>query len=132
MWTHRTMIGPAAVVEAARAACAGLAGPGGSGMFQAACSPTGELPATHYISSGHIEDTFANLLPLTSVDAEGVASTRPGDAVTTAALAAQQGLPFTEAQIAGLYAAVDVSEQDAEAALRRLGLMFVQSSENEI
>lgn len=132
MWTHRTMIVPAAVVEAARAACAGLAGPGGSRMFQVACSPTGELPATHYISSGRIEDTFASLLPLTSVDVEGVASTRPGDAVTPATLAAQQGLPFTAAQIAGLYAAVDVSEQEADVALRRLGLMLVQFSEDEI
>lgn len=131
MWTHRTMIVSAAVVEAARAACAGLAGTGGSGMFQTACSPTGSFPATHYISSGHIEDTFANLLPLTSVDAEGDVSTRPGDATTTATLAAQQGLPFTAVQIAGLYAAVDVSEQAAEAALRRLGLMLVQFSANE-
>jgi len=100
-------------------------------MFQAACSPTGELPATHYISSGCIEDTFASLLPLTAVDADGVATTRAGDAVATAALAVQQGLPFTEAQIAGLYAAADVSEQDAEAALRRLGLVLVRYDEGE-
>lgn len=100
-------------------------------MFTTPLSATGTLPASHYISSGMIEAPFADLLPLTSVDAEGVASTRPGDAVTTAALAAQQGLPFTEEQIAGLYATADVSEQDAEVALHRLGLMLVRSDAGE-
>lgn len=131
MWVHRTIIVPATIAESARAACAGLAGPGGSGMFTTPLSATGMFPATHYISSGMIEAPFADLLPLTSVDAEGVASTRPGDAVTTAALAAQQGLPFTEEQIAGLYATADVSEQDAEVALHRLGLMLVRSDAGE-
>ena len=128
MWVHRTIIVPATHAEAARAACAGLAGPGGSGMFETPLSATGMLPATHYISSGLIEDQFANLLPLTTViHTDGTPSTsiQPGNVGLTAQLAADAGLPFTEEEISMLFAAVDVSEQPAEDALVRLGLQMI-------
>jgi hypothetical protein len=63
-WTHRNIIVPAAVVEQARTLCAALAGSGGEDMFTAPLSATGELPATHYISSGLIWNEFAEMLPL--------------------------------------------------------------------
>lgn len=132
MWTHRTIIVPATIAESARAACAGLAGPGGSNMFTTPLSATGMFPATHYISSGLIEDQFANLLPLTTVvHTDGTPSTsiQPGNAALTAQLAADAGLPFTEEEISMLFTAVDVSEQPAEDALVRLGLRMVAEPE---
>ena len=130
MWVHRTIIVPAVLVDAARAACAGLAGPGGSGMFMTPLSPTGEVPPTHYISSGLIETPFADLLPLTSVtyDGDGAASTdtRPGDLGLTVQLAADAGLPITEAGVSALFAAVYVSEAPSEAVLSFLNLTFIQ------
>lgn len=129
MWVHRTIIVPAAIAGAARAACAGLAGPGGSNMFTTSISPTGEAPSTHYISSGLIEAPFADLLPLTSVtyaeDGTPSTSTRPGNVALTTQLAVEAGLPITEAEVAVLLAGVDVSEQQAEEAMSRLGLQIV-------
>lgn len=61
-WVTRTIIVPAAYVDGARAACEALAGAGGLGMYTVPLSPTGELPATHWASSGAIEDGFAHLL----------------------------------------------------------------------
>ena len=133
MWVHRTIIVPAAIVDAARAACAGLAGPGGSGMFTTPLSSTGEAPPTHYISSGLIEAPFADLLPLTSVSyAEGgtpSVETRPGNVTLTTQLATAAGLPITEAEVTALLFAVDVSEQSAEDTLTRLGLQIITTPE---
>ena len=133
MWVHRTIIVPAAIVAPARAACAGLAGPGGSGMFTTPLSPTGEAPPTHYISSGLIEAPFADLLPLTSVsyaeDGTPFTETRPGNVALTVQLAADAGLPITEAEVSAMLAAVDVSEQSAQDALTRLGLRMVVAPE---
>ena len=134
MWVHRTIIVPATHAEAARAACAGLAGPGGSGMFTTPLSPTGEAPPTHFISSGLIEAPFADLLPLTVVtygeDGTPSTSTRPGNVALTAQLAADAGLPITEAEVAVLLSAVDVSTQSAQDALVCLGLKIVAEPEN--
>lgn len=133
MWVHRTIIVPASIADSARAACAGLAGPGGSGMFTTPLSPTGEAPPTHYISSGLIEQPFADLLPLTSVtyaeDGTPSIETRPGNVALTVQLAADAGLPITEAEVSALLAAVDVSDQAAEDALARLGLKIISTPE---
>ena len=133
MWVHRTIIVPASIAESARAACAGLAGPGGSNMFTAPLSPTGEAPPTHYISSGMIEEQFADLLPLTSVnyteDGTPFVESRPVNVVLVAQLAADAGLPITEAEVSAMLAAVDVSEQSAQDALTRLGLRMVVEPE---
>lgn len=132
MWVHRTIIVPAAIAGAARAACAGLAGPGGSGMFTTPLSATGMLPATHYISSGMIEDQFASLLPLITVvytDDTLATSIQPGNVALTAQLAADAGLPFTEEEISMLLSAVDVSGQSADEAFARLGLQIIAEPE---
>jgi hypothetical protein len=48
--------------------------PGGAGMFTTACSPTGDLPATDYISSGmlsvEIVDALAAALPTADISEE--------------------------------------------------------------
>lgn len=133
MWTHRTIIVPATLAESARAACAGLAGPGGSNMFTTPLSPTGEAPPTHYISSGLIEAPFADLLPLTSVsyaeDGTPFTETRPGNVALTVQLAADAGLPLTEAEVSALLSAVDVSAQSAQDALTLRGLRMVVEPE---
>lgn len=133
MWIHRTIIVPATLAESARAACAGLAGPGGSNMFTTPLSPTGEAPPTHYISSGLLEEPFADLLPLTSVsyaeDGTPFTETRPGNVALTVQLAADAGLPLTEAEVSALLSAVDVSEQSAEDALTLRGLRMVVEPE---
>lgn len=62
-WVHRTLIVPLANVTVARRLCDGLApSASGSNMFLSELSVTGLLPATHYISSGLIQDNFAALL----------------------------------------------------------------------
>ena len=130
MWVHRTIIVPASIAEPARAACVGLAGPGGTGMFTTPLSTTGEAPPTHYISSGLIEVPFADLLPLTSVtyDGDGTPSidTRPGDIGLTVQLAEDAALPITAAEVSALFAAVYVSEAPAEAVLSFLNLTIIQ------
>jgi len=75
-WAHRTIIVPAPYAAAASAACEHLAGAGGSGMYTTPLSPTGELPATHWISSGLIEQAFADLLA--SPDALTAVATQAG------------------------------------------------------
>lgn len=58
---HRTIIIPAGMVNAARQLGSEIA-PGGHGMFITGLSPTGNEPATHYVSSGLIDSDFAAIL----------------------------------------------------------------------
>ena len=113
-WTHRTIIVPDAVVIAARMACEALAGAGGSGMYSVPLSPTGELPATHWISSGLIEQDFADLLA--NPDA-------------LAAVATQAGLDA--APLVAIIAASDITDDPADVALARLGLQMCQQEPAE-
>lgn len=106
-WTHRTIIVPAPYAAAASAACEHLAGAGGTGMFTTPLSPTGELPATHYISSGLIEQSFADLLA------------NP-DALT--AVATQAGID--PGPLVAIVATADITAEPADVALARLGLQL--------
>ena len=111
-WTHRTIIVPDTVVVPARMACEALAGAGGSGMYSVPLSPTGEPPATHWISSGLIEQEFADLL-----------------ANPDALAAVATGAGLDPAQLAALVAASDISDLALESfddALARLGLSRIQ------
>lgn len=111
-WTHRTIVVPDAVVIPARMACEALAGAGGSGMFTTPLSATGELPATHWISSGLIEQEFADLLA--NPDA-------------LAAVASAAGLD--SAPLVAIVAASDISDEPADAVLARLGLQLCLDSD---
>jgi len=56
----RTIIVPADEQAEAQAIAAEY--PGGAGMFTTACSPTGDLPATDYISSGMLSVEIVDAL----------------------------------------------------------------------
>lgn len=58
----RTMIVAAEDVALARSLAEGLAGDPARGMWLTELSPTGTLPATHYVSSGPIYAEFSALL----------------------------------------------------------------------
>lgn len=113
-WTHRTIIVPNPVVVPARMACEALAGAGGSGMYSVPLSPTGDLPATHWISSGLIEQDFADLLA--SPD-------------SLAAVATGAGLD--PAPLVAIVAAADITDEPADVALVRLGLRLCQQEPAE-
>lgn len=107
-WVQRTIIVPSAYVGLARALAAGI-GPNasGAGMFVTALSASGQAPATHYVSSGQIQDSFAALL----TDAPGIVAASGGQ--------------VTQQQAQALIAASDVSAETGFAALSRLGLRAV-------
>ena len=125
-YTFRTFIVPESVAKTARDMCADIADPDGDGMFTTELSATGSAPATHFVSSGPISDEMAALLPLTTVNPDGSTTTAPGDPAYVVELAAQAGITVTVEQVAGLLAAVDVSEQAPFAALARCGLQMVR------
>jgi hypothetical protein len=111
-WVHRTLIVAAQDVGLARALCEGLAeGEAGKGMFLRELSPTGQGPATHYISAGLIWRSFAEIL---------------GNAPVTFDLAG--GMVPLEA-IEGLYARAIFSEDEPFAVMDGLGLQFVVAAE---
>jgi len=97
-------------------------------MFATGLSATGAAPATHFISSGPISDEMAYLLPCKSVDSEGVVTTAPGHPELVPALALKAGISTTQTKINGLYAAIDVSDQQPFEALARVGLQLVQGA----
>lgn len=113
-WVHRTIIVHADHAAVARAACEHLAGAGGSGMFTTPLSPTGELPATHYISSGLIEQAFADLLA-------------SPDALTAVAT----GAGLDPAPLVAIVAAADITDEPADVALARLGLQMCRQEAAE-
>lgn len=125
-WVHRCLIVRAEHAELARVLCATLAGPGGSGMFTTPLSPTGQEPATHYISSGAIEEPFAQLLPLAEFPADAEPVIYPGQPDLVAQMASAQGMTVTPEEVRALLAASDVTEQEAFTALARLGLQITQ------
>lgn len=110
-WVHRCMIVPAALRDTCAALCYQLAGQGGTGMFTTPLAPVGETEATHYISVGLIEDTFGYLLA------------NP-EALEQACQ--QAGLPVTLAELQYILSQCDVSEDQPEAAMARLGLVLVR------
>ena len=133
-YTHRVIIVPAAFQQLAQGLCEAAAeGDAGKGMFTTGLSANGKLPATHYISSGHIDQQFADILPLTTVnqDGEGLPDihTRPGNVAAVESMAAQAGIELPPGAIAALFAAIDVSAQGPLEAMARLGLSFSQESE---
>lgn len=129
----RTMIVPAGQVDLARSICATLAPSGGSAMFSVGLSPDGTAPATHYVSTGYIDEPFANLMPLTEwheIDGAWAAiQLSYGDPAVVANLCAEAGLEVTATQVAQLFAASDVTEQEPFTAFARLGLAMVQPEE---
>ena len=83
-------------------------------MFQTALSATGTEPATHYVSSGPIEEQFADLL---DSGAENI------HAVVT-----QAGIEISLEAVQQIMACADISDDPAEVAFERLGLQLVREA----
>jgi len=128
IWTYRCLIVTDAHVQFAREMCAAVAGPAGAGMWTTPLSPSGAEPATHWISAGLISEDFAALLPLTTFDEAGQPSTTPGNAALVAQLATANGMQTTAEQVRALFDVADVTEQDAQIVMDRLGLAMVKSA----
>ena len=125
-WAYRNMIVSDAVVETCRSLAQLLAG-AGQKLWTTPLSSDGQEPATHWISSGLIEQQFADLLPLsefTQDDVEVVVS--PGNPALLAELS--QGA-VTEEQVIGIFSQCDVTIDEPQVALARLGLQMVTQSE---
>ena len=107
-WVHRCIIVHSAIRDQAAALCASLAGPGGTGMFETPLSASGQEPATHYISSGMIEEEFALMLENPELVVE----------------ASEGAVTLEQAQ--ALLSMADVSEETPQQAFERLGLQIIQ------
>ena len=126
---HRNMVVPTSWRKLASDLCAAFSPSGGKGMFKPEYTTTqGSLNVTHYVSSGPIGKDFADLLPLTTTDAEGIVSTRPGEPEQIVAIAASLEPPITLplATVRALLAAIDVSDGDPWVAFARVGVYPVQ------
>lgn len=123
-WINRTMIVPAEHVDLARALAEGISGPAGAGMWTTGLSADGTEPATHYISAGLVEDTFADLLPLTTYtkdeDGNESSDTARGDAQF---ISDKAEAPL--AVIEALLEAVTVTDEPAMQTMARMGLVVV-------
>lgn len=108
-WLLRTLIVPATIVEQCRALCA-AATPAGDGMFTTPLSATGAIPATHYISSGMIDEAFAALLDSPEAMHEGLT-----------ALDIEVDLATCQT----ILSACDVSKESGTEAMERRGLRMV-------
>lgn len=135
MDVYRNMIVPADQAPLARLICSTLGGMPYEGMFEVGLSPTGDEPATHYISSGGVGDGFAALIPFTVWAQEGdppqwvEVSHDPGKPAKTFELCTQAGLEVTLEDIEVLYAFSDVTAENPWAAMARMELQLVRQPE---
>lgn len=123
LYTSLTIILPLAAQALAQGLCVAAAGEAGSGMFVVGLSPTGEAPATHYISSGGIETQFADILPITTGEGEITKST--GNIAAVMYIVASSGDEMPESMITDLFDQLDVSYQLPFEAMARCGLQLV-------
>ena len=129
--TFRTLIIPVATDTVARSLGAALS-KSCSGMYLTALSASGLTPATHFISSGWIDDTWAVLMPLTTINPDGSKTTVVGPTAlflsTAQANATTQGITLTAtlANVVALFAAFDLTSQPPFVAMARLGLQLVR------
>lgn len=110
VWVHKTILVSDAVVDQARSLCEQLAGAGGAGMFATALSADGAEPASHWVSSGLILQDFAQMLENPAI-------------VYTAA--EQVGIELPEGSVEALLSHCDISDEQAETTLARIGLQYV-------
>lgn len=128
MNAFRTIIIPASLAPRARILAAALAEAGG-GMFTTALSANGLAPASHYISSGLINDSFTAML--TNADLLHAACTAAGATVTMAQcqdLVAQSTVSDGTRTVV-IDGVSTVVNEDPHALLARLGLKINQGTE---
>lgn len=129
----RTLIVPEEGVLLARRLAESF-GPAGQGMWTTGLSPTGQNPATHYISSGFIPAQFGYMVPLYAwtQNTEGVWTREivlAGDSVAVYQAAVSFGIPCTQADIDTLFDTSDVTEEFPLEAMARLNLSFINIEE---
>ena len=123
VYVNFTMVLPVAHAPLARALAAHLAGPPGEGMWVTGLSPTGEAPATHYVSSGPVGAEFDAML--TDADALWGAVQM---ATATGMAGPANGPAVTQADCAALVESAEVVDLDDEPVFEtfdRLGLNIV-------
>lgn len=128
IYTNLTIILPKAAQALAQGLCVAAAGEAGSGMFTTGLNATGKGEATHYISTGAVEDTFADMLPLTTIEMvgeEAVVTKTAGNLAAVLAIVEASGTGVPESTITNLFAQLDVSEQPPFTAMARLGLQII-------
>jgi hypothetical protein len=135
----RTLVVTSDEAPLARAICSTLDPVNYSNEFKTPLSPTGDEPATHYISSGGISEGFAALVPYSvwqwqtpNLDESGQwveVEHRPGHPEKTSEMCIEAGLDVSTAAVEFLYATSDVTSQDPWTALSRLGLQLVRAPE---
>lgn len=128
-WAYRNMIVADAVVETCRSLAMLLAGEGQK-LWTTPLSADGtELP-THWISTGLIEAQFADILPLNEPVFDGEVWIdnwlSPGN---PALLAELSGGVVTEAQATAIFDQCDVTMEEPQVAIARLGLQMVMPAE---
>jgi len=105
MWLKKTMIVPSAQVSTCRALAVALAQEAGANMWLTELSPSGNSPATHFISSGMIQDNFYAYMTDPSL------------------LSQVSGMSLAAAT--SVLSDCDISDDEPFVALERLGLMKV-------
>lgn len=110
MWAHKTIVVNDNVVQTARDMCEQLAGTGGAGMFATALSADGAEPASHWVSSGMILQDFAQMLE---------------NPAMVYAAAEQSGIELPAGSVEALLSQCDISDEQAETTLARMGLQYV-------
>jgi len=129
---YRNMIVTAEEAPLARLICTTLDPVNCQDMFTTGLSPTGDEPATHYISSGGISEGFAALVPFTVWAQEGdppewvEVNHDPGKPVKTYELCLQAGLEVKLQDIEVMYDSADVTAENPWAAMARMGLQLVR------
>jgi hypothetical protein len=135
MEAYRNIIVPDAQVNLARIITETLAPVGGKGMYNTPLSPTGLIPATHWISSGFIDADYAALLPLLewTQDSEGewirtiISEGYPG-IIVQLCVAQDPPLEVTLEEVTEVLDSSDVTLEEPFPAMARMGLQMVQDN----
>lgn len=112
-WVHRCMIIPAALAPQIRQLASSFGEPA-NGMWTTALAPTGETVATHYISTGLIWQSFADMIASPEALQVGCADV---------------GVSLTLTKCKSILNACDITEDEPFAAMARLGLVILVESE---
>lgn len=130
-WTFRTMIVSDSVVDTCRSLAQLLAGEG-QVLWTTPLSADGAEPATHWISSGLIDESFADLLPLyewTQPDPEEspelwvLTAISLGNPVLLSELS---GGSITEEQAISIFTECVVTLDDPKISMSRIGVQMVR------
>jgi hypothetical protein len=135
----RTLIIAAQDQTLSQQIAATLGGQAGENMWIVGLSADGQLPATHYVSTGCIGPEFADMMPTATWEWQQPDPEQPGEWVMTdyvpgnaalvAGACAAAGLTVTEQEIEDIYSRCDVTVQEPFVAFARLGLQVVQADE---